>query len=479
MKKFAAILACIYLAAHLSACTSKESREDDGTSVAEETAEVDSELAEVEDAQIAGGDETNSGFVDDQLPEQALGEQPPTDTMVADAGSAPMDGGADVGGDSGGFVDSGDMPVADAPIPEMTPEAAPDTSSASSALADNSSPLGIDPGYEKPSKKSSSSSYVDAPSTPPVQASLKKVEDAPFDRGGQLLNAVYIARPGDTYKKIAMNIYGDSARQKDLKSANPSISKPKAGDKIYFNSPQRPTDRTAMRTFYEDMGMTPEVYVAKDGDNLRTVADQLLGYKGAWKEVWVTNRDVESKSTLMAGTELRYWKSVPSVAPVETNTMVAQNPPVEMAPSNPVPDLPPPQQDFAAAPPAPDMPPPPDMAMNDFNAPPQDAMADLPPPPDAGMAGTMADAPPPPPPADMAPPPPPPMEAAPPPPPMAQRPPQPTMDEAEGLSNDDMMMGLAAVGILAAGVAGIMVARKRRQQKEMAAAFGDTQVGAS
>src|SRR4051812_351635 len=81
MKKFAATLLCIYLAAHLGACTSKESREDDTTPPAEETAAVDSELEKVDGAPAT--DEANSGFVDEQLPEQALGEKP------ADATSTP------------------------------------------------------------------------------------------------------------------------------------------------------------------------------------------------------------------------------------------------------------------------------------------------------------------------------------------------------------------------------------------------------
>jgi LPXTG-motif cell wall-anchored protein len=45
-----------------------------------------------------------------------------------------------------------------------------------------------------------------------------------------------------------------------------------------------------------------------------------------------------------------------------------------------------------------------------------------------------------------------------------------------GLDND-MIMSLAGAGILAVLAAGVIIARRRRAQKEMAAAFNDTQVG--
>lgn len=43
--------------------------------------------------------------------------------------------------------------------------------------------------------------------------------------------------------------------------------------------------------------------------------------------------------------------------------------------------------------------------------------------------------------------------------------------------DNDTLMALAGAGILFVGFAALMVIRKRKQQREMAAAFNDTQVG--
>ena len=486
MKKIAATLVCIYMAAHLSACTSKESREDDATAPTEETAAVDSELEKVEGADAAAAtagspDEANAGFVDEQLPEQALGEQPAAAPAVAandglDATSPPPDLALDSG------APAATTPAVDQPLETPVAQATPQETATNEAPVAGVD-LGTGAGEKHLSSKDTASS---APADAAPKPSLKKVQDTPFHEGGQLLNAVYVARKGDNYSKIAKNIYGDKKKASDLKAANPTISSVNVGDKIYYNSPVRPTDDAMMKNFYEDTGAQPEVYVAKEGDDLKKVAKNILGNKNAWKELWVTNKDLESKGKLTAGTEIHYWKGSTTVAssmgdqskPEKHSETAsaglggANQPPEQFPPAGEqLPPPPPPGNNMAMnnpPPPAEQLPPPP---------------SDMGPPtginPPIGAAGTtVTEAPPPPPPAEMAPPPPPPMEQAPPPPPV-QKGPKHEVAAEQGFSNDDMMMGLAAAGILAAGIAAIMVIRKRRQQKEMAAAFGDTQIGAS
>jgi LPXTG-motif cell wall-anchored protein len=73
-------------------------------------------------------------------------------------------------------------------------------------------------------------------------------------------------------------------------------------------------------------------------------------------------------------------------------------------------------------------------------------------------------------------PPPPPAEAVnPPPPPAIARKAEPAMGEG-GLDND-MIMTLAGVGIVALGAFALIISRKRRQSRDAAVAFNDTQVG--
>ncbi len=284
---------------------------------------------------------------------------------------------------------------------------------------------------------------------PKPKASLKKVADAPFKGpNGWLLNAVYISRPGDTMKSVSTKIYGSPAKAKDLGKANPSIAKRplKVGDKIYYNSPQRPNDDTKMLTFYEDLGMEPEIYVAKANDNLRPVSQKLLGDKDSWKEVWATNPAVESKGELSEGTQLRYWASSDIAAPTQAKNAgpapEAGPPPGEELPQNAPPPGGPP--DMAGAPP----PVPPQ------GAPPQG-------PPGVGPSGGPAAA------AGVeAPPPPPPPMPEPPPPPPQQAPP-PKVAKAQG---DDAMdpIYLGGGAALVLGAVGLYVMiRKKRSRRQL------------
>jgi hypothetical protein len=432
MKKLIALFVCLSLSAYISGCTSKDSREEsDAPSMEESTDSVDGELEKVEDAeaQIADGDSSNSGFLDEQLPEDALGEKSSTASSEAPPADQDM------------TLDQPPTETAAATAPEMAPPPAEPAPTETTPTDTTSAIAGIDPG---------------GPSTAPAEITpeapkkagntYQKAKTSPFTEGGQLLNAVYVARPKDSYKSVAKMIYGDEAKSRDLKKANPGISNMKTGDKIYYNSPQRPTDDQKLASYYEDAGMMPETYVAQDGDDLKKVSKELMGFDNAWKEIYALNT-VDSKGALSAGTELKYWKPAPP----------AMEAPPTMA-ANTAPPMPPA-----------DFPPPPDMAMN---APP-----DLPPPPPA------ADIPPPPPTQAMAPPPPP--EMLPPPPPEPIEPPPPPVAKksapkempVEGGMDNDMVMALGGGGILLVGLVAIMILRKRKQAKEMAAAFNETQVG--
>ena len=464
MKKLLNLVACLALALHLNACTSNDSRdESEDGAVAEDTLETEesADAALEDDGSGSTGEDTvvaesNEGFLDEQLPEDALGESTPAPEVASEAPvveETPMT-------EETPLVAESEV----APVMEETPA---DTSSvaseppASEPVAETPPPMENTDSFAAVDTGSSVSSEAPAATETPAEssfasteekpkpASLKKVEAIPFKRSGVLLNAVYLARPGDSFASISKNIYGDESKTRELKKINPYFSKVRPGDKVYYNSPMRPTDDTKVLTHYEDAGMVSETYVAKEGDNIRTVAKELLGYDNAWKEIWTTN-SVDSKSELAAGTELRYWRSAPVAAaaptpapPTMTESVPPPPPPPAMA-QNEMPPMPPPEMN---------MPPPPAMDM----------------PQDQAMAGGIQDLPPPPPAEAVNPPPPPP------PPVVAQKAPK-TEENIGGLDND-MIMTLGGAGILVAAIALLMIVRKRRQQKEMSAAFGDTHVG--
>jgi LPXTG-motif cell wall-anchored protein len=326
-------------------------------------------------------------------------------------------------------------------------------------------------------------------SKPAVVVEYKKMETTPWAVGGKMMNTVYFARPGDTLDSVAEKVFGDKTRAKELKKANKAIAKRKlrAGDKIYYNSPTRTDDSSKIITYFEDKGMQPQTYTAKEGDNLRTVAKEFLGFKDAWKEVWASN-GFDSNRKLDPGTEIKYWKEDTSAASMATNSEVAPGntnpgagsdvpptPPTDMANTMPPPPPagelpPPPTPDMASNPP----PPPPDMGSNPPPPPPDMAMNPPPPPPPPDMGSN----PPPPPPPDMGsnpPPPPPDTNAA-----AEVKQSMPASEESAegmaGMDQDTIIMAAGGAAVLLA-LAIFIVRRKNRQREQFEQAMNETQVG--
>lgn len=300
-------------------------------------------------------------------------------------------------------------------------------------------------------------------STPvvPSTATLRKVESAPFKRAGVLLNRVYVARDGDTWKSVSERIYGKN-RTKEFKKWNPSIKRNlKVGDKVYYASTKAPDDNAQMLTYFEENGVTPLTYTAKAGDDLKSVGKQLLGNSRSWMELYATNPNLESKDALSEGTEIKYWGSdaLASIAPPTQST-----PTMAQAPDMGSNSMPPTDMNSSSTPPtdiamnqAGDVPPPPPADAS--QAPVEDPFAQTPPPADAGSV------PPPPPPADLGNPS---AEAAPPPPP-ADAASEDVSAETDP-NADYMIIGGAAILILAL----VVFIIKRRKKNEID--LGQTQV---
>lgn len=431
MKRLLVILACLGLGASMSGCTSNDSKQD-----TEVTSDYDSsQLETIEgDGSAIAADSSST----DQLPEQALGEVAPTDTSsdLAVAPETPMDSSS---------------PLVDAPA--ETP--------ADTTIADSSTTTDLLPPASAENTTVLDSAPSETPSEPPPKAAsvpLQKAATTPWKVGKTLYNGIYFARPGDSLESISQNIYG-ADKTAELRKGNPTYNSRdvKPGDKVYYNSPQRPDDETKILTFQEDHGIAPQIYTAKSGDNIRKVSKEILGYDQAWKEVWASN-EVASKGAIDEGTQLRYWPGAAAASVAATTP-----PPAAEIPHNDMAMNTPPAQELPAPPPA--------------EMPAQQAMNDFPPPPPApDMAQELP--PPPPPPADMAQND---MALPPPPPPPAQMNPPPVAKEhhaepAQGMDSDTTM-ALAAVGLAAAGLAALIVIRKKRKQREMDQVMQDTQVG--
>ena len=165
---------------------------------------------------------------------------------------------------------------------------------------------------------------------------LKKIPTQPWKQDGKWVNAVYIARDGENLNQINIKIYGHTNLIDELKNFNPFLKRrdPKVGDKIYYNSPMRPNDRVKFSHYYEDNNQTAMTYDIQAGENIRTIATQLLGHKDSWKEIWVTNPQVESKWDVSETVTVYYWPG--SAVTVANNTPEPSTP----EPSIPEPEVP-------------------------------------------------------------------------------------------------------------------------------------------
>lgn len=151
-----------------------------------------------------------------------------------------------------------------------------------------------------------------------------KVKTDPFFRNQRLMNAVYVARPKENFADISQKIYGED-RVADLRADNPHLEKGiDPGDKIYYNSSNRPDDKTQLKLYYEDIGLKPQYYLTNNGDNMRRLGLKLLGFPEGWKEIWAINQQVDSKTILPDNLNIKYWTGDESR--IETPVAVNESP---------------------------------------------------------------------------------------------------------------------------------------------------------
>lgn len=156
-----------------------------------------------------------------------------------------------------------------------------------------------------------------------------KIKTDPFFRNERLMNTVYIARPKDTLDGISQKIFG-SDKSAQLQNDNPHLSKGiDVGDKVYYTSPNRADDKTLLKVYYDDIGLESQKYVTGKGENIRQLGSKLLGFPDGWKEIWAINQNIDSKTILPAGTEIRYWTG--EEQPVQT---IADEPAPEVPDAN-------------------------------------------------------------------------------------------------------------------------------------------------
>lgn len=184
-----------------------------------------------------------------------------------------------------------------------------------------------------------------------------KIPTAGFERGGTTLNRFYVARQGDSWSSVSELVYGSGGRSKELAKWNGGGLTP--GKVVYYNSPGQPTD-SSMQSFYQERGIAPQPYVVKKGDWLSTIAKELYGNYGSWRELAVVN-GIQQPDKIEPGQQLSVYPSdlrgysgggsYAQAPPAQAQAAAEEEPPPPPPQAEAPPAIPPPAMDSPSIPP--------------------------------------------------------------------------------------------------------------------------------
>ena len=276
----------------------------DSTEIEEDYPEEEMEVSVMEES---APEETREGEESDDV--VFVDEEDLSDEEIENVEELPEQGSEDING----FADS-TLLEEDGTITEIQDESANQ----------------ISPISQNPSSSGGSSFSDNAGKAKRKWIPLKKIRTNTYNKAGFLVNAVYIARSGETIQTISDKIFNLDHTQQ-LYAINPHRSV-KVGDKIYYNSPRRPQDNSRILFYFEDVGASPEEHFVQAGENIRVVASHLLGHKDSWKEIWATNPDLSSKGILNQPISIKYWTQTAVQSGLPSSSPEEEMPPPSSAP---------------------------------------------------------------------------------------------------------------------------------------------------
>jgi len=113
----------------------------------------------------------------------------------------------------------------------------------------------------------------------------------------------YVVEAGDTLAKIAMKIYGDQKRWKDIANLsgmdNPNHIYP--GDMVYYSLDDSSKN---FASAYESIKRSKEV--VREGDTLAAISQRVYGTSKAWRQIWRQNDKIDNPDILSAGMTIYY-----------------------------------------------------------------------------------------------------------------------------------------------------------------------------
>jgi len=146
---------------------------------------------------------------------------------------------------------------------------------------------------------------------------LPKIPTQAFMSGKNNLNRFYFLRKGDNPQKVSLLIYGNASFAPEMKAWNKGAWKP--GKVIFYQSPNSAEDNQ-MVSFYQERNLAPEEHTLANGENLASLAKNVLGTAASWKEIAVLN----GLRTIKDGQGQRL-ALYPNLGAVQATNDVAQN----------------------------------------------------------------------------------------------------------------------------------------------------------
>lgn len=113
----------------------------------------------------------------------------------------------------------------------------------------------------------------------------------------------YVIEAGDTLAKLAVKIYGDQKRWRDIANlsgmANPNHIYP--GDLVYYS-----LDETSKNFAATYEGVRRGKETVQEGDTLFAIAKRVYGSSKMWKHIWRQNDNIDNPDQLTAGMSIYY-----------------------------------------------------------------------------------------------------------------------------------------------------------------------------
>jgi nucleoid-associated protein YgaU len=140
-----------------------------------------------------------------------------------------------------------------------------------------------------------------APAAAPTEAPAVAPAVAGMPEQGSKM--AYVVEAGDTLAKIAMKIYGDQKRWKDIANLsgmdNPNHIYP--GDMVYYSLDDSSKN---FASAYESIKRAKEV--VREGDTLAAISQRVYGTSKAWRHIWRQNDNIDNPDVLSAGMTIYY-----------------------------------------------------------------------------------------------------------------------------------------------------------------------------